>query len=108
MTDRPGDWGVTNAGACRVRAAFSSNVAAARTRSWQARPVPELPEVESLAAYLRATATGLRVARVELAAISALKTFDPPVTDLVADGPGIMRLDPLRLRMSSVLTTQSL
>jgi len=45
--------------------------------------VPELPEVESLAAYLRATATGLRVARVELAAISALKTVDPPVTDLV-------------------------
>jgi len=44
--------------------------------------VPELPEVESLAAYLRATATGLRVARVELAAISALKTFDPPVTAL--------------------------
>jgi formamidopyrimidine-DNA glycosylase len=51
--------------------------------SWQARRVPELPEVESLAAYLRATATGLRVARVELAAISALKTFDPPATDLV-------------------------
>ena len=45
--------------------------------------MPELPEVESLAAYLRATATGLCVARVELAAISALKTFDPPVTDLV-------------------------
>ena len=45
--------------------------------------MPELPEVESLAAYLRATATGLRVARVELAAISALKTFDPPATDLV-------------------------
>jgi formamidopyrimidine-DNA glycosylase len=46
-------------------------------------PVPELPEVESLAAYLRRTATGLRVARIELAAISALKTFDPPATDLV-------------------------
>ena len=45
--------------------------------------MPELPEVESLAAYLRRTATGLRVARVELAAISALKTFDPPATDLV-------------------------
>jgi len=42
--------------------------------------VPELPEVESLAAYLRATASGLRVSRVDLAAISALKTFDPPVT----------------------------
>jgi formamidopyrimidine-DNA glycosylase len=45
--------------------------------------VPELPEVESLATYLRATATGLRVSRVELAAISALKTFDPPATELV-------------------------
>lgn len=45
--------------------------------------MPELPEVESLAAYLRRTATGLRVARIELAAISALKTFDPPATDLV-------------------------
>ncbi len=44
--------------------------------------MPELPEVESLAAYLRRTATGLRIARVELAAISALKTFDPPVRDL--------------------------
>ena len=50
--------------------------------TWHARPVPELPEVESLAAYLRTTATGLRVARVDLAAISALKTFDPPVTAL--------------------------
>jgi len=28
--------------------------------------------------------------------------------DLVADGPGIMRLDPLRLRMSSAVTAQSL
>ena len=27
--------------------------------------------------------------------------------DLVADGPGIMRLDPLRLRMSSAVTAQS-
>jgi (4S)-4-hydroxy-5-phosphonooxypentane-2,3-dione isomerase len=26
--------------------------------------------------------------------------------ELVADGPGIMRLDPLRLRMSSILTSQ--
>lgn len=44
--------------------------------------MPELPEVESLAAYLRRTAAGLRVARVELAAINALKTFDPPVREL--------------------------
>ena len=51
--------------------------------TWQARTVPEMPEVESLASYLRATATGLRISRVELAAINALKTFDPPVSDLV-------------------------
>jgi formamidopyrimidine-DNA glycosylase len=45
--------------------------------------VPELPEVESLATYLRTTAGDLRIVRVELAAINALKTFDPPVTALV-------------------------
>lgn len=42
--------------------------------------MPELPEVEALAAYLRERAVGRTVARVELAAISALKTYDPPVT----------------------------
>jgi formamidopyrimidine-DNA glycosylase len=42
--------------------------------------VPELPEVEALAAYLRERAVGRTVARVEVAAISALKTYDPPVT----------------------------
>ena len=40
--------------------------------------MPELPEVEALAAYLRERAVGHRVDRVEVAAISALKTFDPP------------------------------
>jgi formamidopyrimidine-DNA glycosylase len=42
--------------------------------------VPELPEVEALAAYLRERAVGHRVARIDVAAISALKTYDPPVT----------------------------
>jgi formamidopyrimidine-DNA glycosylase len=42
--------------------------------------VPELPEVEALAAYLRQRAAGHTVARIEVAAISALKTYDPPVT----------------------------
>jgi len=42
--------------------------------------VPELPEVEALAAYLRERAVGRRVERIEVAAISALKTYDPPVT----------------------------
>jgi formamidopyrimidine-DNA glycosylase len=39
--------------------------------------VPELPEVEALAAYLRERAVGHRVDRIEVAAISALKTYDP-------------------------------
>ena len=42
--------------------------------------MPELPEVEALAAYLRERAVGHAVARVEVAAISALKTYDPPPT----------------------------
>ncbi|WP_229399177.1 Fpg/Nei family DNA glycosylase [Micromonospora okii] len=40
--------------------------------------MPELPEVEALAGYLRERAVGRRVDRVEVAAISALKTYDPP------------------------------
>ncbi|MEV1286673.1 DNA-formamidopyrimidine glycosylase family protein [Micromonospora sp. NPDC049679] len=42
--------------------------------------MPELPEVEALAAYLRERAVGRRVERVEVSAISALKTYDPPPT----------------------------
>jgi formamidopyrimidine-DNA glycosylase len=42
--------------------------------------VPELPEVEALAAYLRERAVGHRVERIEVSAINALKTYDPPVT----------------------------
>jgi formamidopyrimidine-DNA glycosylase len=42
--------------------------------------MPELPEVEALAAYLRERAAGHAVARVEVSAISALKTYDPPVS----------------------------
>jgi formamidopyrimidine-DNA glycosylase len=44
--------------------------------------MPELPEVEALAAYLRERAVGRTVERVEVAAISALKTYDPPVSVL--------------------------
>jgi formamidopyrimidine-DNA glycosylase len=44
--------------------------------------VPELPEVEALAQDLRGRLAGRAVARVDIAAISALKTFDPPVTSL--------------------------
>lgn len=41
-----------------------------------------MPEVEALAAFLRDRAVGHVIARVDVAAISALKTFDPPVSAL--------------------------
>ena len=44
--------------------------------------VPELPEVEALAGFLRERAVGRVVARVDVGAISVLKTYDPPVTSL--------------------------
>ncbi|OAN38009.1 Fpg/Nei family DNA glycosylase [Mycolicibacterium iranicum] len=44
--------------------------------------MPELPEVEALADHLRRHAVGLTVARVDVSALSVLKTFDPPVTAL--------------------------
>ncbi|NDL58083.1 Fpg/Nei family DNA glycosylase [Phytoactinopolyspora mesophila] len=44
--------------------------------------MPELPEVEALGAFLRENAVGKVVTRVDVAAISVLKTFDPPVTAL--------------------------
>lgn len=44
--------------------------------------MPELPEVEALAAYLRETAVGRPITRVDIATISVLKTFDPPPTVL--------------------------
>ena len=46
------------------------------------RVVPELPEVEALAQFLREHAVGAVVGRVDVAALSAVKTFDPPVTAL--------------------------
>jgi formamidopyrimidine-DNA glycosylase len=44
--------------------------------------MPELPEVEALAADLRERVVGRAIERVDVAAISALKTFDPPPTAL--------------------------
>jgi formamidopyrimidine-DNA glycosylase len=41
--------------------------------------MPELPEVAALAAFLRDRAAGRVVARSDVAAISAVKTFDPPL-----------------------------
>jgi formamidopyrimidine-DNA glycosylase len=44
--------------------------------------VPELPEVEALALDLRTRLTDRAIARVDIAAFSALKTFDPPLSAL--------------------------
>ena len=41
--------------------------------------MPELPEVEALALDLRGRLTDRAITRVDLAAFSALKTFDPPL-----------------------------
>jgi formamidopyrimidine-DNA glycosylase len=44
--------------------------------------VPELPEVEALATYLRERAVGRSVLRADVAAINAVKTYDPPLSAL--------------------------
>jgi formamidopyrimidine-DNA glycosylase len=44
--------------------------------------MPELPEVEALVQDLRRRLDGRAVARVDLAAFSALKTYDPPLSAL--------------------------
>ncbi len=44
--------------------------------------MPELPEVEALAAFLRERAVGRAVVRADVAAFNAVKTFDPPLSAL--------------------------
>jgi formamidopyrimidine-DNA glycosylase len=44
--------------------------------------MPEMPEVESLARFLDERCVGHAIARIDLAAFSALKTYDPPLSAL--------------------------
>jgi len=44
--------------------------------------MPELPEVDALATFLTERAVGRTVARIDVVAISVLKTFEPPPTAL--------------------------
>ena len=44
--------------------------------------MPEMPEVESLARFLTEKCVGHAIARIDLAAFSALKTYDPPLSAL--------------------------
>lgn len=48
----------------------------------QTERVPELPEIEALVDHLRRHAVGLTIGRVDIAALSVLKTFEPPVDAL--------------------------
>ncbi len=48
--------------------------------------MPELPEVESLSRFLADKAVGTTIARAEIAALSALKTYRPPIDDLIGRG----------------------
>ncbi len=44
--------------------------------------MPEMPEVQGLAEFLRGRVTGLAVTRATVANIAALKTYDPPIDAL--------------------------
>jgi len=45
--------------------------------------MPELPEVEALVRFVADKAMGTTVERAEIASLSALKTYRPPLSDLV-------------------------
>ncbi|MFL1999857.1 Fpg/Nei family DNA glycosylase [Microbacterium sp. A1-JK] len=45
--------------------------------------MPEMPEVQGLVDFLRGRVVGVEVTRASVSAISALKTYDPPITALV-------------------------
>lgn len=45
--------------------------------------MPEMPEVQGLVDFLRERVVGHAITRATVTAISALKTYDPPISDLV-------------------------
>ena len=47
--------------------------------------MPEMPEVEGLVEFLRGRVVGLGVTKATVSAISALKTYAPPLSDLVGE-----------------------
>jgi formamidopyrimidine-DNA glycosylase len=64
---------------CRFRCSKPENRS---RRKGHTRDVPELPEVQALAGDLRTRLAERAVARLDVVAFSALKTFDPPVSAL--------------------------
>src|SRR3954453_1580934 len=61
---------------------FPSMAAIPSPDTWRIGPMPELPEIEALADHLRRHAVGLTIGRIDVSALSVLKTFDPPITAL--------------------------
>ena len=55
---------------------------AAAEGPWQDVRMPEMPEVEGLAAFLATRLPGREITRAQIVAISALKTYDPPIDHL--------------------------
>jgi formamidopyrimidine-DNA glycosylase len=53
-----------------------------RASGWQNGTMPELPEVQALASDLRIRLADRAIARVDVVAFAALKTFDPPPSAL--------------------------
>ena len=77
-----GEVGAAHRGAaCRARArhGWIMDTYLLRAADWT---LPELPEIEALADHLRRHAVGQTIGRVDVAAFSVLKTFDPPITAL--------------------------
>jgi formamidopyrimidine-DNA glycosylase len=66
---------------CRVKTSSDDSGDNPRVASYT-RGVPELPEVEGLSLDLRTRLADRALTRVDLAAFSALKTFDPPLSAL--------------------------
>lgn len=60
----------------------SSRVPTTRKDARRLADVPELPEVEAIVRVLAEKAVGRVITRVDVVAVSVLKTYDPPVTSL--------------------------
>ena len=71
------------AAACRTRSRTSQEQVRGAGPVRHDGTVPELPEIAALALFLRERAVGRVVMRVDVAEISALKTFSPQPAELV-------------------------
>jgi formamidopyrimidine-DNA glycosylase len=69
--------------------------------------VPELPEVDALAQFLQDHAAGHIIERCELASFAALKTFEPPIEQLVGRRVAIVARQGKYLTVKTVAPDES-